>query len=98
MRKVLVTAAIVIYLTLCAVCLFAPEIAAASSVLGIALLGPPALLFWGSQIWPLFLGASIALAGLLVLAIRFPEGSPVSIGLAVALWLGSGWLSAGLSI
>lgn len=87
-----------LYFGLSALCLFAPSLLAPEVISSYTLLGPPALLFHGLEMWPLFAGVTAALFLLLALAFRYPEASPIPIGFAAALWFLSGFFSVAVSV
>lgn len=86
------------YVILALLCLEAPSLLPVNTILGTTLMGPPVLLVWGWQIWPIFASFTAVLAALFVLAIRLPSTRIAIAFISGIVWLVVGFLSAALSI
>ena len=98
-HRFILASAATLYLALSLVCVFAPSVLP-SSILGSSVVGPPMLLVWGRGIWSLYAVVTLALAALVVVAVksRTPELRIMSGYVAAALWAASGFFSVALSL
>jgi hypothetical protein len=79
-------------------CFVVPSAMSPPSIAGTSLLGPPALLFWGAGLLPVFAGVTVVLFGLLYLGLRIPDARLPALFVAGLVWFLSGYFSAALSI
>ncbi len=86
------------YAGLCLVVLQRPGWLPHGSVFLASLVGPPHWLVWGAATHTMFWGSSIVLALLVIAGARWRAFALPAAGLAMLLWLGSGFLSVAMSI